>query len=507
MVLLAALGFGARMRGVASPPFDFHPTRQYYALLFAQDYRNSLCGDPRSAEALAARESRAGEALLEPPVIPAATAIGWCAVGRESTALPRVLMALGWCVGALALGMLARALGGVGLGPLVAAAWTLFHPYAVAAGRSVQPDGPMVTLLLFGAWFLARDRSASRPSWWRGAVGALSTAVFVKLVAVFFAAPMLVWSLRERSKPLRDKALIAMGIAPSALWYAHGWFVEGSLRHQGSGRFQPALLLRRVFWDDLALRVESVTGLWPVAAAFALTLFVLRGPARAFALLWFAAQVAYGVAFTHHVYTHDYYCLALIPWVGLCLGLGGEAILERLPRGRRAAGALLALAAAACAVGGVREAWRSADRALRDAGEEAQEGARLGRVLGHSVDVLMQARWYGLPMKFHGRFAAEYWPDHIELAEDPRRWSPEERIRRAYRGRIFRWFVLADPREIPLQPGLWRVLQSRCALSLRTPRTVVFRCGAPENSGREGPRRAPRDQVDSRNDVGLVPPQ
>ena len=205
LALLTALGLGARLRNASAPPFDFHPTRQYYALLFAQDFRHQFCGDPRSPEALAARANREGEALLEPPVVPALTALGWCALGRESLALPRVLMSLAWALGALAAAWLTRVLGGGPIAPLLAAMWCLFHPYALAAGRSAQPDVPMVALLILRAACLARGRDDPDARWTWRAAAALGTAVLVKLVAVFFAAPLVAWRvLRGRSMSLRD---------------------------------------------------------------------------------------------------------------------------------------------------------------------------------------------------------------------------------------------------------------------------------------------------------------
>lgn len=476
VLLLAALGVVVRLHGVSAPPFDFHPTRQYYALLFAQDYRHTLCGDARSPEALAARASREGEALLEPPLIPAVTAVGWCALGVESTALPRVLQSVVWSLGALALAGLAQALGGGPLAALTAAGWMLFHPYAIAAGRSVQPDGPMVTLLLVGAWQLARHRDDGDHRAWRRGICALSAAALVKLVAVFFAAPLVLWSMRTRPKSLGDKALAAGSLIPAGLWYAWGWFVEGSLRHQGGGRFRPWLLLTGEFWNELGARVERVTGLWPVALSLSLTLLALRGRARSLSLAWFAGQVCLGVAFTQHIYTHDYYSLPLLPWVGLALGLSVDRAVRGLSRGQGAVAAGVTLCGALLALRGVRGAWRDAGLALRDAGGEVREAERIGQAVGHGADVLMQARWYGLPMKFHGRFAAEHWPDHVELAEDARAWSVEERVRRGYRGRRFNWFVVADLPELSRQPALAQALRRRCVPTLRTEGAAVFAC-------------------------------
>ena len=104
------------------------------------------------------------------------------------------------------------------------------------------------------------------------------------------------------------------------------------------------------------------------------------------------------------------------------------------------------------------------------------DARRLGAVLQHRRDVLMQAPWYGLPHKFHGRFAAEYWPDHLDLADDPRPWSPEARVRLGYPGHAFARFVVADPAEITAQPALWQMLTARCTPALRDARLTVFAC-------------------------------
>ena len=66
--------------------------------------------------------------------------------------------------------------------------------------------------------------------------------------------------------------------------------------------------------------------------------------------------------------------------------------------------------------------------------------------------------------------------DHLDLADDPRPWSPEERVRRGYPGHAFARFVVADPAEIPAQPALWQMLTTRCAPTLRDARLAVFAC-------------------------------
>ncbi len=488
LALLAALGFAVRLRGVAGPPFDFHPTRQYYALLFAQDYRHALCGDVRSPEALAARENRQGEALLEPPLVPAATALGWCLLGRESTALPRVLLATIWCLGAVFLGLLVRAHGGRTAASLVAAGWMLFHPYAIAAGRSVQPDGPMVVLLVGGAYALARWLDARDRRWMRAAVAFFGAALFVKVVAVFFVGALLAmawWVVRRDAPGARpftrhDLGWLVAAALPSALWYADGWWGHGFLRVQSQGRFQPHLLVTARFWIELSHRLAAVTGLIPLAVAVGVMALALRGRARAFAVAWFTAQVVLGAAFTFHIHTHDYYALPLVPWVGLTLGMGVDALVDVVPRGRRLVAGAVLIGAALLGLRATLVAWRDADLAVRDAGPVVADAARIGDAVGHGRDVLMQARWYGLPAKFHGRFAAEYWPDHNDLADDARPWGVVDRMRLGYHGRRFGWFVLADPRERRLQPALWDHLTSHHPVASESARVVVFRLREPQ---------------------------
>ena len=150
--------------------------------------------------------------LVGPVAIPVATGIG-CGVGMSMGGLPQTTLAgcgiglasgvgvtlaaatavgtatgasgavlggiLAWALGALTAAWLTRVLGGGTLAPLLAATWCLFHPYALAAGRSAQPDVPMVALLLLGAACLARGRDDPDARWTWRAAAALGTAVLV----------------------------------------------------------------------------------------------------------------------------------------------------------------------------------------------------------------------------------------------------------------------------------------------------------------------------------------
>jgi len=208
----------------------------------------------------------------------------------------------------------------------------------------------------------------------------------------------------------------------------------------------------------------------------ALGALLLRGPARAVSLAFLLGQVGLGVAFTQHIYTHDYYLLPLLPWVGVTLALSVDALLSRIPQGRSLAQGITLALALGLAARGTSRAWRDADRNVRLGAPVVDDARRLVAVLQHRRDVLMQAPWYGLPHKFHGRFAAEYWPDHVDLADDPRPWSPAERVRLGYPGHAFARFVVADPAEITAQPALWQMLTTRCTPTLRDARLAVFAC-------------------------------
>lgn len=485
---LALVGWALRLRALDAPPFDFHPTRQYYALIFADDLRHTLCGDPASPEAQAARENRRDEALLEPPLLPAVGALGGCIAGRDAMSpVARGLIALVWCLGALAAGALAEALGATLLGAALCAAWMLFHPYAFAAGRSFQPDAPMVALLLFASWQWVTGLQRVAPRRVEYAALAFGLAVLVKLVAIFLAAGVMAGGLiATRCTPTgfvrRYRRAVWVGLAaitPAALWYADGFFGHGFLRTQSQGRFQPHLLTTQAFWDALALRVDAVTGLGAFWLSLGLATLTAGRAARAVTLGWLAGQLALGLVFTFHIYTHDYYNLPLIPFAGLGLGLGVSALERALARHtpRLALGAVTALGLGAAALSGraVRDAWRDAASAVSAGQATVVDAASVGARVRHTPHVLVQAPWYGLALKFTGQFAAEYWPEPLDITEESPMLSPAERAARRYKGEVFRYFVLGDAASLGAQPALAAWLGATHSCNAEGRRSRVYR--------------------------------
>ena len=124
-----------------------------------------------------------------------------------------------------------------------------------------------------------------------------------------------------------------------------------------------------------------------------------------------------GLVFAHHIHTHDYYSLPIIPVVALSVGALIEAIACRRAAGvpsaqrssRPCSSVIVAGAAAAVRAAGV----------LQPAGQFDAEVGRyeaIGRVVGHSTNVASLDGSYGFPIEYHGYIATTNWPLSIDFA-------------------------------------------------------------------------------------------
>lgn len=463
LAAMVALGWLVRLRHITAAPFEFHPTRQYYGALIARYYDVVARGEPSAAVRAVAKANC--DNLVEPPVLPLLSVLVDRLTGHESMTPARALSALVWCLGAAPLAALARRLG-AGPSAWVTVALYLFAPYGILASRAFMPDPWMTALLLTALWALQRDHASPSPSRGRAAAAAWGAVIFVKFVGVIFLPVMWAATARGRRTP-RDapRAAWALAMAPAAAYYAWGYLVAGFLRHASQRRFVPSLLVTSAFWVEWSRRIAAVLG--PVAPFVALLALASlpAGPARRALVGAAVAYALFGVAFTYHIHTHDYYSLMLIPFAALAVGVAASR--ARAVAARALLGALTAVASA----WGVARAWRDEDRLARpDVVAQAHEVAR---VVGPTTRALMAAPWYGLPHMYHGGFHAEFWPDDIARLDEHPTWTASQWLSRAYHGERFDWFVLADRAQLRAQPDLARWLAG-ARVAHQSPRTVIY---------------------------------
>lgn len=436
--MLTGLGFLIRLPSLGSPPFEFHPARQYQSAVIARAFfrerRAEIPAWKREA-ALAA----AGQLQLEPPIVEHMASALYLVAGGEKLWLPRLASIVYWLLGSLCVFALSRRLFSEPAA-LVALAVCLFIPFGIKASRSFQPDPLMVALTCAGWWTLFRytERPLGGRLFW--AVLASASAVFVKPMALFFLIPAgLFLAFRQGGwrgifKARWLRVWIGLVVLPAVGYYLFQYF-GGPFRSQHEGRLIVGLWAAPAYWRGWFRMLSRVIGVGLLGAG-AVGVFVVRSrPASTLLRGLWCGYAAYGLVFNYHIHTHDYYSLPFIPVVALTLGGLVQAAFDRFPplAARRSRPAALGLLLVGIGFG----VWRGFPGAAGDASKNtALAYERLGEILGHSRTVIVLDSNYGLPVFYHGDLAGAVWPVSFDfkknglmgLKQDVSAASPQARV-------------------------------------------------------------------------------
>jgi 4-amino-4-deoxy-L-arabinose transferase-like glycosyltransferase len=414
LFVLLAVAFVARLDGITGPPFDNAVARQFHGALLARMYYlgDSPHLDARRRAAIAAWHDEVQP--IEPPVMEHLAALTYHVFGRERLWFARVLSVIWWVAGGGLLYLIARRLQRPA-GALGSCAVFLFLPFAVLASRSFQPDPLLVATMI--AAILAVLRYEERPSDERLVVAgvALAVAFLIKpgiMPLVLFPLLLALLARRvrtDRARLPRELGVVALSLAPMFAWYAYGTIVHSFLRGHFTEKVSPALLVKESYWkgwwDQLVfvltypLKSGSLTAVILVVAA-AGVLVARRGPPRTLLVSLWAGYFLYGLVFTIHISTHNYYSLPLVPIVALSLGSLVDA-LARWPRATELQAIALVTAAALLAAGAV--SWKL-HHALTDRSFRTEESMYVaaGRAADHTSRALYVDTHYADPERYYG---------------------------------------------------------------------------------------------------------
>ncbi len=471
LVLLLALGWTIRLYDLDDPPLDFHPTRQLFAALKARGIYYAAHPHLLPAWQLEfALQQRKELPTIEPEILEHLVAWTYTFSG-EHLWVARLYTSFFWVVGGFFLWHLVRRRFSPGTA-FLSLSFYLFQPYAVIASRSFQPDPLMVAALIASWW--AFDRWLETPSWGSTITAALAGgwAILLKFPAAFFVYPpflggLIIQTHRHRLKRIKTIALGLLMALPAALYLLYGLWA-GFLGQQFNGRFFPQLWLQPITylqWMQEAQRAAGVVGialgLLGVALLFSPLPKHIPSHFPPMLLFLWGGYLLYGFTFTHHITTHDYYHLPLIPLIALSAAPFFALVLIALrPHLQfsflRGVFALIALYALLGALWGLRAQMKAVDYR-----SQAAMWAEIGEKLGHRPGVLALTADYGLSLAYWGWQPSQAWPTASELAYRQRRnkkFSPQALFVEMSAGK--RYFLVTEFTDLRRQPFLEAYLQT-----------------------------------------------
>jgi hypothetical protein len=442
MVFVSALCL--RLYRIGEPLFDFVPVRQYHCALLARGfYEWLLTGNLKTFPP---------DGIIEPPILEGLASLFYLIIGGEHLWIPRVLSAVFWMVGGFFLYLIARKIASANAA-LFAVAFYLFDPAVVLPSRAFMPDPLLIMMLILSVYTIVRYHE--RPTAGRLVVAILasSMALFVKpgicLFQIFgaFVAPMV-----HRKGSLRTLTsahlylFTVLVLLPIGLYYVYGTMIGGFLQGQVQGKIVPQYLLETYFWRGWLEQIGAMVGLIGfVGGVFGIVLLRPGLPRALVAGMW-VGYLLFGLVFTYHIHTHDYYSLQLVPLVALSLGPVWDKAWGYLGRGthgyyRRGVVLALIVLAVGLSVFGQRTAILGivhqgegsepfpgryvGSVLIADYGARASTYRKIGDIVDHSPRTIFSAADFGYPLLYYGRLQGEYWPTPDMVAW----WRSRERVK------------------------------------------------------------------------------
>lgn len=161
-------------------------------------------------------------------------------------------------------------------------------------------------------------------------------AVYIKVVAAFWVAGA--WAgvlfsdypVKSMLKNRKVWVAASLSLLFFLIYFVKGMYFEGFLQREVGLRFFPQLWKDPVFYLQWISELSSVVSLeWFLAALVCVLLLRNKSQRGLMTGLW-AGYFLYGMIFSYHISTHDYYQLPLIPIVAIGIGIGAQYVLNHL---------------------------------------------------------------------------------------------------------------------------------------------------------------------------------
>jgi hypothetical protein len=484
VILLFALAFAIRVYNIQKPFVGLLPPREFRSAVIAHDLYLGIQPATPAWEREVSAASRATMWSLELPVLEGLAAVTYRVTGGEELWIPRLYAAIFWLVGGIFFWLTVRSLFG-SVAAVVLLAYYLFVPLGVIASKSFQPDTMMMMFYLAFLWAYLRYDEQPTSGRLGSAAAACALALFVRPLVLFpilgIVAALTAYRLRQgERRPLGHLALLAAAAAVGLSQYVYGVFVARSMNDQVDLTFRPHLLFMREYyrgWVDAGLDAVQLVG---VVGALAGLAFV-TSPRLKWLLggLWIS-YVAFGLVFTYHICTHNYYHLQLIPTLALSAGSLIAALVTHV-RGLRGGSLRLFWLGGILGLLVLLAMWQVVQQGRRPPYlEDRAVAEEIGALVNHSTTTVYLSPFYGTQLEYYGRFSGVYWPRPTTYGiYDPdgtHDATVEERI--AALPYAPDYFVITDMAELQAHhTDLIPYLQENCSLVAETSQYFIYnRC-------------------------------
>lgn len=474
--------FGIRVYHINEPPLDFL-SRQYRSAFIARSYYyKAVPTIPQwKKEVAKCNEQMAG--ILEPPIMEVLASIAYRLLGGEHLAVPRLLSSMFWLAGGVFLYLLASKTVSAE-GALLSTGFYLFLPFAIRASRSFQPDSLMVMMLILSVYtmFQYYQRSSILRLFIAAAVSGL--AILIKppcLLPIFMVFICLAFYTHGFWRALTRPSSVLFCFAallPSLVYYGWAIFITGSLQSQAQGSFMPYLMLHSFFWKGWLRLVGAVLGFAPVTAGLIGLVMLPQGPPRRLGLGMWLGYILFGLVFTYHIHTHDYYQLMFIPIVAYSLAPVGYALSAHITR--TSAGRAPRVFLVGIIVTSVLLVIYHVKRQLFHPYYDTQVkiAQEIGDAVQHSSKTVFLTPNYGTIIKYHGHLSGNYWPNQGdfrgEILRGKRVLGAEERFNTHYLKGSPEYFIVTDYRELQRQPDLRKFLTQNFPVLVNNRNYLIF---------------------------------
>jgi hypothetical protein len=185
----------------------------------------------------------------------------------------------------------------------------------------------------------------------------------------------------------------------------------GFLGQQFGSRFYPELWISPYFYLRWFLTLSNAINVIWISLAILGWLVFADKPAKIFLTGLWISYIIYGFVFAHHISSHDYYSLPLIPIVALCIAPLACDLLtrmnEKLQQSRFFQFIAFFLLIFAFALTSVNQYLAMRNNDYRP---QAAFWAEIGNAIGHQSSVIALTTDYGYPLAYYGWQNADMWP-------------------------------------------------------------------------------------------------